>query len=77
MASKLVMPKFPNWINRAGKSARLCFQVFKSRSGWRWRMWARNGRLIAESGESYEKRVTVDRMVRVVRGDRDIPIWLP
>ena len=71
------MPKFPSWTVD-GKPHRYCFQLFKAKDGWRWRMWARNGRCIAESGEGYgANKAIARRMLNVVRGDRPIPVWLP
>lgn len=32
------------------------FEVYKSRGQWRWRMVARNGRIVATSGEAYKRR---------------------
>jgi uncharacterized protein YegP (UPF0339 family) len=74
--SKPKMPKFP-WTF-GGVPAKHCFQIFKARDGWRWRMWARNGRLVAESGEAYQGVNTCSRMAKMVRGDRKtMPVWLP
>jgi len=56
------MPKFPTWGGN-----RHAFQVYKARDGWRWRLWARNGRLVAESGESYKHRGFAARMAKQVR----------
>jgi len=70
--NKPVMPKFSTW----GKT-RYCFQIYKARDGWRWRMWARNGRLTAESGEAYRGLNTASRMAKMVRGDRTMYVWLP
>ena len=30
--------------------------VWKAKDGWRWRLWAPNGKLTAESGEAYIRR---------------------
>lgn len=35
---------------------RVVFEIYKARDGWRWRAKARNGRIIAESGEAYTRR---------------------
>ena len=32
------------------------FDVYRSKNGWRWRLWSRNGRIVAESGEAYKQR---------------------
>ena len=74
--AKPTMPKFPTWRGEAGKPQRYCFQVYKAKDGWRWRMWARNGRIIADSGESYVGISAAARMAKLVRGDRDFPVWL-
>lgn len=31
-------------------------QFHKAKDGWRWRLRARNGRIVAESGEAYSNR---------------------
>jgi len=28
--------------------------IYHARDGWRWRLVAKNGRIVAESGEAYE-----------------------
>jgi len=34
-----------------------CFEVYQDRKReWRWRLRAGNGRIVADSGESYRKR---------------------
>ena len=33
------------------------FDVYQTIDGeWRWRLWSRNGRIVADSGESYKRR---------------------
>lgn len=32
---------------------RIHFQIYQARDGFRWRLWAVNNRIVAESGESY------------------------
>jgi uncharacterized protein YegP (UPF0339 family) len=32
------------------------FEIWEARDGWRWRFLAKNGKLIAESGEAYSSR---------------------
>ena len=50
-------------------------EVYKAKDGWRWRRQARNGDIIAESGEAYThktdaldmaKRVNVDIEVKII-----------
>lgn len=38
----------------AARSGRLV--VWYAKDGWRWRLWAPNGKLTAESGEAYNRR---------------------
>lgn len=35
---------------------RYVFDIFKAKDGWRWRLWARNGRMVAVSGETYKRK---------------------
>lgn len=35
--------------------------IWKSGDGWRWRVRARNGRIIAESGEAYSREHDAQR----------------
>ena len=40
--------------------------VYRAADGWRWRLKARNGRIIADSGEAYKNRSRcVQSFVRV------------
>lgn len=32
------------------------FIPYRAKDGWRWRLLARNGRIIAESGEAYTRK---------------------
>ena len=41
-------------------------QVYRARDGWRWRLRGRNGRIVAESGESYTRRRSAERGLGVV-----------
>ncbi|MGE4074929.1 MAG: YegP family protein [Reyranella sp.] len=34
---------------------RYVFEVYRAKDGWRWRLWARNGRIVAVSGEAYKR----------------------
>ena len=34
---------------------RYVFDVYRAKDGWRWRLWSRNGRIVAESGEAYKR----------------------
>ncbi len=32
-------------------------EIYKAKDGWRWRAKAANGKIVADSGEAYERRV--------------------
>ncbi len=36
-------------------------EVYEAKDGWRWRMKAKNGRIIADSGEAYSSRRGAER----------------
>lgn len=38
------------------KRFRYTFDVFRAQDGWRWRLWARNGRIVADGGEAYTRK---------------------
>lgn len=40
--------------------------VYHAEDGWRWRLVARNGRIVAESGEAYSRRTDCHNMARRV-----------
>ncbi len=50
--------------------------VYRDDAGeWRWRLKARNGRILADSGESYKRRATCLRIARtVVAGPIDVVV---
>lgn len=37
--------------------------IYRARDGWRWRAQARNGRIIADSGEAYVSKRNAERGV--------------
>lgn len=39
------------------------FHVYKAKDGWRWRLIASNGRIIADSGEAYTRKGSADAAV--------------
>ena len=43
------------------------FDVYRSKDGWRWRLIAANGRIIAESGEAYTRERDAHRAVQMVQ----------
>lgn len=43
------------------------FEIYRDKKGeWRWRLKARNGRCIADSGEGYKRRGDAIKMIRKV-----------
>lgn len=56
-------------------SKRTKVHVYKADDGWRWRLRASNGRIIADSGEAYTNRSkAIDGWVRVVRAANGEPM---
>lgn len=56
----------------------MTFHIYLARDGWRWRLKARNGRIVAESGEAYKRKNSAWRMVqRILQLDSDgyIVLW--
>lgn len=53
---------------RPSHPARVVFDAYRDAAGeWRWRAWARNGKIIADSGESYKRRGDCLRMADLLR----------
>lgn len=50
--------------------------VYRDKKGeWRWRMVARNGRIIADSGESYKrKKACVDIATKIATTDMIVSV---
>jgi uncharacterized protein YegP (UPF0339 family) len=38
------------------------FIVYEASDGWRWRLFARNGKVIADSGQAYSRRIDCIRL---------------
>lgn len=46
------------------------FEVYSDRAGqWRWRFKARNGRVLADSGESYYNRTDCENAIQLIKRD--------
>lgn len=41
-------------------------RVYRAADGWRWRLKARNGRIIADSGEAYTRRSDCVKVARKI-----------
>jgi len=50
------------------------FTVYQARDGWRWRLVAANGKIIAESGEAY---VSEYNAVRAAKRTKEIAPMAP
>jgi len=51
------------------------FQIYQdSKSEWRWRLVAANGKKIADSAEGYKNKAHCRRMVNVVKGSDCAPV---
>lgn len=55
---KAKMPKV-RWTPRIRRLA----EIYRAKDGWRWRLWAKNGRIIAESGEAYRSKYKCTEMI--------------
>lgn len=45
-----------------------------SRSEWRWRLKAKNGETIADSGEGYKNKSDCKAAIDLVKGSKDAPV---
>lgn len=53
---------------RPRASASLVYDCYRDNRGeWRWRLWAKNGRVIADSAESYKRRADMAKMINQMR----------
>ncbi len=51
-------------------------EVYRATDGWRWRMIAGNGRVLADSGEAYEHRVDCEHGLSLVRDKAPIDLYV-
>lgn len=42
-------------------------EVYRGQDGWRWRLVAANGKIVADSGESYVKRSAILKAIDRVK----------
>ncbi len=49
-------------------------EVFQGLDGWRWRLRARNGKLIATSGEAFDSRGNARRAARRMSKLTGVPV---
>ena len=46
------------------------FEIYQDKQGkWRWRLQARNGRIVADSGQGYASKRNATRAVRRLKGE--------
>lgn len=50
------------------------FQVYEGKDGWRWRLVAANGRVIAQ-GEGHTRKRDAERAVQTVMDNVETVIW--
>lgn len=51
------------------------FELYRDAKGeWRWRLRARNGEVVAESGEGYVRREDCEHGIALVRQSAEAPI---
>lgn len=44
-------------------------EVYHAEDGWRWRLVARNGKIVADSAEGYRRRIDCQNMARQVKAE--------
>jgi uncharacterized protein YegP (UPF0339 family) len=42
------------------------YEVYQAADGWRWRLVAPNGRIVADSGEAFASRSNATRSIRAI-----------
>jgi uncharacterized protein len=48
--------------------------IYKDAKGeWRWRLRAKNGEIIADSGEGYTSKANCEAAIKLVKGSGDAP----
>lgn len=64
------MPSDSRLAAEAVKQRRYCYVVYRDRKGeWRWRLKARNGRIVASSaGDGYKRRGDCVGMIEAIEG---------
>jgi uncharacterized protein len=51
------------------------YEIYKDASGqWRWRLWAANYRIIANSGEGYYNRTDCEHAISLVKQSNNAPV---
>ena len=51
------------------------YEIYKDTNGqWRWRLWAANYRIIANSGEAYYNRQDCEHAISLVKGSANAPV---
>lgn len=47
----------------------MCFEVYEGLDGWRWRLRAANGEIVADSAEAYTRKSKAHRAVELLQGN--------
>ena len=51
------------------------YEIYKDANGqWRWRLWAANYKIIANSGESYYNRSDCEHAISLVKSSYNAPV---
>jgi uncharacterized protein YegP (UPF0339 family) len=51
------------------------YEIYKDAQGhWRWRLWAANAKIIADSGEGYNDRRDCEHAIDLVKQSGDAPV---
>lgn len=54
----------------------MAYYVYKDTAGyWRWRLVSSNGRIIADSAESYHNKLDCLSAINLVKGSANAPVY--
>jgi uncharacterized protein len=58
---------------RPSHPAKIVYDAYRDIDGqWRWRAWARNGKIVANCGEGYKRKIDCVKMVNLLRFTQDL-----
>lgn len=66
-----------DFMARGNMETTMRYKLYKDESGqWRWRLLAKNGKVIADSAEAYKRRLGCRRSLNLVNMSYDLPVDL-
>ena len=58
------------------KKRKLRIEIYvDKRDEWRWRLKATNGRILADSGEGYKRKASLDKVLLKIFSIDQVEIW--